>query len=94
MKNGKCTKCGGSRIGKFGNVLDCLTNNPDEVRIINKEFRKLSSVTKKTGFMKSETKAALVEAYVCTECGYFEEYVSNPRDLPWESLPLFEWLSK
>ena len=33
-----------------------------------------------------------VEAYVCTECGYFEEYVVSPADVPWDEMNDFEWV--
>lgn len=75
-------------------MLDAVTNNNDATRIRNKEFKKLGSVRQKTGMLSSEEHSAEVEAFVCTECGYLEEYVKAPADVPWESLPLFRWVKK
>lgn len=36
--------------------------------------------------------SAVVEAYVCTECGYFEEYVKKPGAIKWEKLKQFKYL--
>jgi len=38
--------------------------------------------------------SADAEAYVCTECGYFEEYVKDPGAVPWEKLAPFHWHKK
>ena len=92
MRNGKCPKCSGTKIGRFENVLDVKTNNSEAVQIRNREFKRLGSVSEKTGFLSSETKAAEVEAFVCTECGYLEEYVKDPGGVPWEKLSLFSWV--
>lgn len=27
------------------------------------------------------------EAYVCTECGWFEEYVADVKKIPWDKTP-------
>lgn len=43
------------------------------------------------GFFSKKEYRADVEAYVCTECGYFEEYVKNPADVEWEKLAPFRW---
>ncbi len=37
--------------------------------------------------MFSEKCNFYTEAYACEECGYFEEYVKNPEEMPWENLP-------
>ena len=34
---------------------------------------------------------ATVEAFVCTECGHFEEYVKDAGNVPWDKLPHFRW---
>ncbi|MCA9300161.1 MAG: hypothetical protein KDA28_13905 [Phycisphaerales bacterium] len=72
-------------------MLDPISSNSDERRIQNREFRRLSAMEMKSGRTRTKIEAT-VEALVCTECGYFEEYVKNPKDLDWEQLPLFQWL--
>lgn len=44
-----------------------------------------------SGWLKSPE--GRVEAYVCTSCGYFEEYVVAPQQVPWEDLEGFSWHS-
>jgi len=33
-----------------------------------------------------------LEAYVCTECGYFESYVKDPGTIDWRQLKGFTWV--
>jgi len=91
MRDGTCPKCKGTRIGFFEHVLDAYSNNSAELRVTNREFRKLSAINESTGFFSSTLHEAVVEALVCTECGYFEEYIKNPGEVEWERLPLFRW---
>ena len=39
-----------------------------------------------------EFPAGELEAYVCTECGYYESYVRHPSDVPWNKLSGFTFL--
>jgi hypothetical protein len=34
-----------------------------------------------------------VEAYVCTECGYHETYVVDPKQVNWEAMKFFRWVN-
>jgi hypothetical protein len=34
---------------------------------------------------------ANIEAFVCADCGYFEEYVKDTGNVPWDKLPHFRW---
>jgi len=40
-----------------------------------------------------EAVSANVEAYICTECGYFEEYVKDAKNLDWDKLEAFRYCS-
>ncbi len=77
-KSGSCPKCQGRRIGRLAGVPDQTKGGG--LRAIAEE--------KDTWFA---TYHGLVEAYVCTECGYFEEYVFAAGDVPWEKLLGFSW---
>lgn len=77
-RKGVCPKCQQRRIGRVERVFD------DGV----KAQRYLGL---KGGLFKS--RAGRVEAYVCTACGYFEEYVVAPEQVAWEDLEGFTWHS-
>ncbi len=94
MRNGTCIKCGHTRIRHIANVPDVHTENNWETRARNREFRVLGAVERKTGMFSREQLLAEVEAYVCADCGYFEEYVKQPADVPWEELPGSRWVRK
>jgi hypothetical protein len=42
-------------------------------------------------FAQSIEHRARVEVYVCTECGFFEEYVVSPGNVEWTKLTPFSW---
>jgi predicted nucleic-acid-binding Zn-ribbon protein len=83
--SGKCGKCGGTRIGRFEHVADetDATTGPGRTRSLWWQ--------REGGFFSSKELRADVEAYVCTACGYFEEYVKDPKSVPWEKLTPFRW---
>ena len=82
-RTGTCPKCGGKRIGRFEYVADetDATTQPGKRRCL---------WWQSAGFFKGENRAD-VEAYACTECGYFEEHVKNPGAVAWEKLKPFSW---
>lgn len=85
---GVCPKCTGKKLGHFSTVLDTTKGGgPLVVRSLWRQFVKSGD-----GFFDPLVEvAAKVEAYVCTECGYFEEYVVNPAQVAWEKLDAFAW---
>lgn len=93
MRTGQCPKCGGTKIGYLENVLDVKSGNDLDFRIRVEEFRHLMATSVKKGWLRKEEHKAMVEAYVCTDCGFFEEYVKAPDKVPWDALPLFRWHS-
>lgn len=72
-----CPKCQGRRIARIEHV-------PDD----GPEGRHLGL---RLGFIRRSV--AGVEAYVCVQCGYFEEYVKERElaEVPWEKLDGFSW---
>jgi hypothetical protein len=84
-KTWKCPKCESTRIG----YLETL---PDGSHGHCSTERKIGEAPVGTFFGLTGYRAtAPVEAFVCTACGYFEEYVSNPGAVPWDSLRGFRW---
>ena len=87
----RCPTCQGIKIGHLESVSDVGDHREARAsdiralgRYIYKEYSGSSRVQR----------VGAVEAYVCTECGYFEEYVKAPTSIPWESLHGFTWCRK
>ncbi len=82
-KAGICPKCGSRKIGHFAYVADetDATTGPGRRRCLWRQSR---------GFLQGEDRAD-VEAFVCTECGFFEEYVRDPHAVAWKNLKPFRW---
>lgn len=86
-KTGVCPKCEGTAVGRFAYVADenDATTEPGRRRVLwwQREGGGL--------FSSGTEHRAEVEAYVCTACGYFEEYVTSPEKVAWEKLAPFRW---
>ena len=90
MKNEhRCPKCGSTHGGYFDTVMD-------DIGAIEAVPRKLADARASgTWNLGPSAKAkAEVEAYVCTQCGYFEEYVKDAQNVDWEAIENFHWLDQ
>ncbi len=78
-KSKQCPKCDSLRIGY-------LESQPDK-----EEYGCYTDqvVGRKTG----KIPVGLLEAYVCTDCGYHETYVKDLPDVPWEKIDGFRWVN-
>ena len=76
-ESGVCPKCQGTKIGHLGRVVD-WDRGAVERRLAQGRVGRMSAY-------------GPVEAYICTECGFFEEYVKDPATVPWTSLDSFTW---
>jgi len=85
MKNDhRCPKCGTTHVGHFATVMDdigAMTGVP----------RRLADA-RASGTWNTKRLVVEVEAYVCTQCGYFEEYVKDAQAVEWEQIDGFEYL--
>lgn len=78
----QCPKCSSLRIGYF----DQLPDQDDAVR------ERALGAPPHAGYPRELwSRLAPVEAFVCADCGYFEEYVRNVAQVPWEKLKNFRW---
>ena len=100
----KCPKCDSLRIGHLAFQIDHddTTRGPVESypgAAITKPAKRLLGYQDKmldTGFWKYGDVHPLVgplEAYVCTDCGYHETYVVEPRNVEWAKLVGFSWVN-
>ncbi len=76
-KSKQCPKCDGLKIGFLKLQAD----------------RAQHSSARAVGKNESGIWTGNLEAYVCTECGYFESYVKAPEKLGWNDLMGFRWIN-
>lgn len=74
----QCPKCGSHKIGHLDRVID-WDRGAHPRRLAQGRIGRMSAY-------------GAIEAYVCTACGYFEEYVLEPAKIPWNSLEGFSWV--
>ena len=85
-KTGRCPKCDGNKLGVITRVRDQGDRGIDR--------RHVGTTTSRGIFLVAKDPVGEVEAYVCTECGYFEEYVRDAAKIPWAVVDGFSWLPK
>ncbi len=78
-RDGECPKCHGRRVARLSHVADQTdgTGPGRYLALRNDYFAALY--------------AGVIEAYVCADCGYFEEYVRDVATVPWDKLKGFSW---
>ena len=79
-KTKRCPKCQGTKIGRLHSVTDADGKYADKSRVLGRPA------------YGDDDGSALVEAIVCTQCGFFEEYVKAPESVAWLDMPSFSWL--
>lgn len=83
-----CPKCGGTEIVHLEAVHDRVDGSSysfvsRSLTVVEKvvgSFLGISSVVGGAAF-------GPLEAYTCRACGFVEEYVKEPRTVPWEKVP-------
>ena len=83
-KTWQCPKCQSQRVGYLETLPD-QRDGQDHDRKIG------SAITSSLGPFGVGTMVGVIEAFVCTECGYFEEYVKEPTSIPWDQVSGFRW---
>jgi DNA-directed RNA polymerase subunit M/transcription elongation factor TFIIS len=75
----QCPKCESKRVGYFEKVVDQGQRGISTRKLGEAQTAQLMglAVVQATGE---------VEAFVCTDCGYFEEYVKEPQSIDWSSM--------
>ena len=79
----QCPKCAGTRIGYFDQLHDSRGGPKSEGRKLD--------IVNLGGPFSPIIAEANIEAFVCADCGYFEEYVKDTGNVPWDKLPHFRW---
>jgi len=108
MKRSKqCPKCQSLRIGHLAfqvdaNEIGLHRENADaeERQFINRHGQ---AVSRAAGVMRTKDLIGRLgavlrlvgplEAYVCTECGYHETFVREPKTVAWDDVQGFTWVN-
>jgi len=85
----KCPKCNGTKIGYLDNLYDSGGAEQARSRTLQMGQEQEGGIFSQRHIYKAE-----VEAFICTECGYFEEYVREPEKVRWDKLPFFRWCTR
>ena len=92
-KSKRCPKCGSTRIGHIERQPDRRGRDgqPAEDRSVGmvREVRKGRWGEPDI----REAWAGVLEAYVCTDCGFHESYVADPRTVKWDDIVGFSWVN-
>ncbi len=87
-----CPKCESKRIMRVTTLADATEYFGSGTAIAGRSAsmpvrrRLLVEVTKTQGLLgtsEQQEPAGDVEAYVCADCGYFEEYLARPARIDW-----------
>ena len=80
----KCIKCGSLAIGHIDRLFDQTGARRSE-SIPSKVLGLLGTTRQGVG---------VLEAFVCTECGYVETYVKDPSNVTFASIRGFRWVNE
>lgn len=81
----QCPKCESAQVGYFESLIDASRE---------------SYVSRSIGLLEGDeggwlgpgyTASGEIEAFVCTDCGYFEEYVKDPKNINWDKMEGWRW---
>ncbi len=81
----QCPKCQSHKVGYI--------NYQPEGDGISLRWRVIASVREPATFGPGRSRVGELEAYVCTECGYYESYVRSPDKVKWDQLSGFRMLN-
>ncbi|GEM_PF-3259855 len=106
MKRSKqCPKCQSLRIGHIAFQVDAndvlvSRDEREDHQFINAARQAVSrslgiqrTPRRVDGVGKALPLVGQLEAFVCTECGYHETYVREPKTVPWNDLQGFTWVN-
>lgn len=82
----QCPKCQSRRIGYLANLHDSGHRGPSVRRVGQ------MAVGSFLGARMTQS-GGEIEGYLCTDCGYLEEYVKQPHQLNWAAVTGFQWVN-
>ncbi len=90
----KCPKCRSERVGYLANVLGDGDPHGGASRSQSYGRRKVGVAQTRSNALPGHPVIegyGDFEAFICTECGYFEEYAKEPTAIAWEKIEGFRW---
>jgi predicted nucleic-acid-binding Zn-ribbon protein len=89
MKNmKKCPKCGSTKIGH----VDWLPTYSDS-ESLGQQCIGTTLAKKPKWTLGTPRDAHVIEAYVCTSCGFLEYYAKQRETIPVDQIESFRWIS-
>lgn len=80
----ECPKCESARVGYLERLPDAGQSG--------KLGRMIGGASPpNAGRLTLLERVGEVEAFICADCGYFEEYVKAPQTIPWDQVKHFRW---
>lgn len=90
MKASKqCPKCHSLRVG----YLEHLWHQDAGQGSTGPKEMPVGVVEEQGIFFTYKSVVGGLEAFLCTECGFFETYIKSPEDVPFDELVGFSWLN-
>ena len=87
MKASKqCPKCNSLRVGYLETVAD-------KGEYDTSTWSAAIGKTETKGWFGGGKVVGELEAFLCADCGYFEQYVKSPEKVPYDKLQGFHWLN-
>lgn len=80
MKSGLCLKCRSESVGRLSSLPDTGKSETE-------------THWQAVGTLPDGARVGVLEAYVCTKCGYLETYVKQPDQVPFEKITGFKWVN-
>lgn len=85
-RTGICTKCSGQRVIKVAMVVDGTDDATGGYGTPIYRREPGHPVPRAILATRNQNVCGFTEAYVCTECGWFEEYIAHPEKVEWKEI--------
>ena len=87
----QCPKCSSLNIGHFDTVSDY--DMASLQRSQKPRPSAVSAISNRAIFVLDWLPQGELEAYLCTDCGYYEQYVKDVQAPPYDKLEGFTWVN-
>jgi predicted RNA-binding Zn-ribbon protein involved in translation (DUF1610 family) len=84
-----CPKCGSDRIGHLDQVADVADQSK-----LHPQHIASKTTSSWGGLLGTIEMVGKIEAYVCTQCGFYETYVCDAPKISFEDVDGFRWVKQ
>ena len=95
-KTGVCPKCNSNKIGYLENVIQRTEADIGSQAVRGHCPAPLGiERSGSEGFLKviKVGPVGMLEAYICSSCGFYETYIKEPSSVSYDSIIGFKWIS-